>query len=235
MKWKPNRVIFHQISDWNDAYANAPNIPGGERWPAARVQPAQAYRDALQGSGRATLDISYGEGARNRFDLFGPEGRPKGLVVFVHGGFWKALDKNFWSHLARGSVESGYAVVMPQRPGHGETGGPYLEDQRGCDGADYYVAGLATASSIRAAIEYMTLQPFVRRAGVVVVGQSAGAWGVLALASQNPPIRLLVLLIELDGERVEGRLPGGHCGQLRALQIGLTMGVPGLFGNQIVV
>ena len=61
-----NHVIFHQISDWNDAYANAPNIPGGERWPAAWVQPAQAYRDALHGSGRATLDISYGERARNR-------------------------------------------------------------------------------------------------------------------------------------------------------------------------
>ena len=106
-------MIFHQISDWSDAYANAPNIPGGERWPAAWVQPAQAYRDALQGSGRATLDISYGERERNRFDLFRPEGRPKGLVVFVHGGFWKALDKSFWSHLARGSVESGYAVAMP--------------------------------------------------------------------------------------------------------------------------
>jgi len=106
-------VIFHQISDWNDAYANAPNIPGGERWPAAWMQPAQAYRDALQGSGRATLDVPYGERARNRFDLFSPEGRPKGLVVFVHGGFWKALDKSFWSHLARGSVESGYAVAMP--------------------------------------------------------------------------------------------------------------------------
>ncbi|MCA6117453.1 alpha/beta hydrolase [Bradyrhizobium sp. WSM 1738] len=106
-------MIFHQISDWSDAYANAPNIPGGERWPAAWVQPAQAYRDALLGSGRATLDVGYGERERNRFDLFGPEGRPKGLVVFVHGGFWKALDKSFWSHLARGSVESGYAVAMP--------------------------------------------------------------------------------------------------------------------------
>jgi arylformamidase len=106
-------VISHQISDWTDAYANAPNIPGGDRWPAAWVQPAQAYRDALQASDRATLDIGYGEGARNRFDLFRPEGRPKGLVVFVHGGFWKALDKSFWSHLARGPVESGYAVAMP--------------------------------------------------------------------------------------------------------------------------
>jgi acetyl esterase/lipase len=106
-------MIFHQISDWNDAYANGPNIPGGERWPAAWVQPAQAYRDELGGSGRATLDIGYGERPRNRFDLFRPEGQPKGLVVFVHGGFWRALDKSFWSHLARGAVESGYAVAMP--------------------------------------------------------------------------------------------------------------------------
>ena len=113
IEWKAKRVIFNQISDWSDAYANAPNIPGGERWPAAWVQPAQAYRGTLQGNGRATLDVPYGEGARNRFDLFSPEGRPKGLVVFVHGGFWKALDKSFWSHLARGSVESGYAVAMP--------------------------------------------------------------------------------------------------------------------------
>ena len=113
IEWKPNRVIFHQISDWTDAYANAPNIPGGDRWPAAWVQPAQAFRDALLSSGRATLDIGYGERTRNRFDLFRPEGQPKGLVVFVHGGFWKALDKSFWSHLARGPVESGYAVAMP--------------------------------------------------------------------------------------------------------------------------
>ncbi|WP_166294635.1 alpha/beta hydrolase [Bradyrhizobium sp. 26S5] len=106
-------MIFHQVSDWNDAYANAANIPGGERWPGAWVQPAEAYRDELQGTARARLDISYGENARNRFDLFLPQGSPQGLVVFVHGGFWRALDKSYWSNLARGSVDSGYAVAMP--------------------------------------------------------------------------------------------------------------------------
>ena len=34
-------------------------------------------------------------------------------MVFVHGGYWMALDKSFWSHLAGGAVESGYAVAMP--------------------------------------------------------------------------------------------------------------------------
>src|SRR4051794_39390913 len=106
-------MILQQISDWDDAYANGPNIPNGERWPAAWVQPAQAYRDDRQGKGRAKLDLGYGDKARNRFDLFLPEGPPMGLVVFVHGGFWMRLDNSYWSHLARGSVEGGYAVAMP--------------------------------------------------------------------------------------------------------------------------
>jgi len=106
-------MLLQQISDWDDAYANGPNIPGGERWPAAWVQPAQVYRDELQGQARARLDLAYGDKARNRFDLFLPAGSPAGLVVFVHGGFWMRLDKSYWSHLARGSVERGYAVAMP--------------------------------------------------------------------------------------------------------------------------
>ena len=106
-------MIFQSISDWDDAYANAPNIPGGDRWPQAWVAPAQAYRDDLLSKARATLDIAYGDEARNRFDLLRPEGTPRGLVVFVHGGFWMRLDKSYWSHLARGAVERGYAVAMP--------------------------------------------------------------------------------------------------------------------------
>ena len=54
-----------------------------------------------------------GTAPRNRFDLFLPEDAPKGLVVFVHGGYWVRFDKSYWSHLARGSVEHGYAVAMP--------------------------------------------------------------------------------------------------------------------------
>ena len=25
--------MLHTIQDWDNAYANGPNIPGGERWP----------------------------------------------------------------------------------------------------------------------------------------------------------------------------------------------------------
>lgn len=106
-------VFYREITDWDDAYANGPNIPGGERWPEAWVAPARAYRKTLEAAGRAELDIVYGERARNRLDLFLPKSTPKGLVVFIHGGFWLRFDKSYWSHLAAGAVESGYAVSMP--------------------------------------------------------------------------------------------------------------------------
>lgn len=104
----------HQpISDWDDAYANGPHIGGAERWPAAWIEAAKAFREKQAAKGRARLDLAYGDRPRNRFDLFLPEGEAKGLVVFIHGGYWLRFDKSFWSHLARGAVESGFAVAMP--------------------------------------------------------------------------------------------------------------------------
>ena len=42
-----------------------------------------------------------------------PAGAPEGLVVFIHGGYWLRYDQTFFSHLAQGAVESGFAVAMP--------------------------------------------------------------------------------------------------------------------------
>ncbi|MCO5070313.1 MAG: alpha/beta hydrolase [Rhizobiaceae bacterium] len=106
-------MIHRHITDWDDAYANGPNIPGGERWPAAWKEPADAYRQKLTQADRARLDLAYGERPRQRLDVFLPEGTPKGLVVYIHGGYWRAFDKSMWSHLAAGCVDSGYAVAMP--------------------------------------------------------------------------------------------------------------------------
>lgn len=96
-------------TDWDDAYENGRNIPGGSGYPAAWVDPAAAFR----ATANAQLDIAYGTGARHHYDLFLPEGTPKGLFVFVHGGYWVALDKSYWSHLAAGAVARGWAVAMP--------------------------------------------------------------------------------------------------------------------------
>lgn len=106
-------MILHSVSDWDTAYANMPNIPGGENYPEIWASAAQAYRSELESKSRARLSLVYGDGERNRFDLFMPEKEPLGLVIFVHGGYWMRFDAGFWSHLARGSVENGWAVAMP--------------------------------------------------------------------------------------------------------------------------
>jgi dienelactone hydrolase len=109
-------------------------------------------------------------------------------------------------------VERGYAVAVPQRPGHGETGGPYFEAPGSpCENANYVKSGLAVADSIEAAIAYMTRQSFVKRDGIVVVGQSAGGWGALALASRNPKnVAAIVNFAGGRGGRIHNR-PNNNC------------------------
>src|SRR5260370_12520615 len=87
--------------------------------------------------------------------------------------------------LAAFLVARGFAVLVPERPGHGATGGRYLEDQGDCDETDYSGAGRATAEAIVAALNYLRGQSFVRQDGAVILGPSAGAWGALALAGEK--------------------------------------------------
>jgi acetyl esterase/lipase len=100
-----------RVTEWEDAYANAPHIPGGDDYPPRWEVLAREFRAAV--GGRLRSGIPYGEHPRQRFDLFLPEGRPKGLVVFVHGGYWRAFDRGTWSHLAAGPLVHGWAVAIP--------------------------------------------------------------------------------------------------------------------------
>lgn len=102
-----------RITDWDDAYSNGAYIPSGDTYPARWAAQAAAIRDSLAVAGRAALDQPYGEGPRDRYDLFTPATPALGTVVFVHGGYWMAFDKGSWSHLAAGALAHGWAVAMP--------------------------------------------------------------------------------------------------------------------------
>ncbi|MFN6925903.1 MAG: alpha/beta hydrolase [Tabrizicola sp.] len=92
-------------------YANGAFIPGAADYPDRWAREAAAFRESL--AGRAQADVAYGPGHRERLDLFLPEGTPRGVVVFVHGGYWHLFGKTHWSHLAAGPLARGYAVAMP--------------------------------------------------------------------------------------------------------------------------
>ncbi len=97
----------------DDAYDNGGHIAGSEAFPARWQAAARNWIARESRAGRARIALPYGEGAREVFDLFLPDGPPLGLLVFVHGGYWRAFDRSYWSHLAQGAHEKGWAVVMP--------------------------------------------------------------------------------------------------------------------------
>lgn len=93
----------------DDAFANAAHIPGGDAYPEKWAQAAAAFRaQAL-----CELDLPYGETQRQKLDIFHPSRLAKGLVVFIHGGYWLRFDKSYWSHLAAGPLAHGWAVAIP--------------------------------------------------------------------------------------------------------------------------
>jgi dienelactone hydrolase len=124
--------------------------------------------------------------------LYRPAGKPPfPLAVINHGSEEDArvrakMAMPAFPALTAWLLGRGYVVILPERPGHGTTGGLYLESQGPCLFPNYVKAGLGAATSIEAVIDYMTRQDFIRPTGVLVVGNSAGGWGALALASQNP-------------------------------------------------
>ncbi len=159
-----------------------------------RAEPLAGPQGAAQGEFRRQLWLlpSAQPGVLMRSTVFRPPGSgPFPLVVINHGTTQnaerrRALPLPQFETLTPWFVQHGFVVVVPERPGHGATGGAYREDQGGCDDADFARAGLGAAESIAAGLAYMRVQPFVRRSGTILVGQSAGGWATLALASRAP-------------------------------------------------
>ena len=94
-------------------YNNVDFIPGGADAPDRWSADARSFRETEAAIGRARLNVAYGAGERQKLDLFYPAGKPKGLVDFVHGGYWLRFDRAFWSHFSAGFTEAGWVVALP--------------------------------------------------------------------------------------------------------------------------
>jgi len=98
---------------WLDAqYNNRARVPEAarilERWAADSVL-ARAQCDG-------TLDIPYGDAPLETLDVFRPSRRDASgapVFVFIHGGYWRALDKRDQSFIAPALVQAGALVVVP--------------------------------------------------------------------------------------------------------------------------
>jgi arylformamidase len=66
---------------------------------------------------RCNLDVAYGPAALERMDIFHPAlhagQRSKGIMIFIHGGYWRAVDKSDISFVAKAICAQGYTAVLP--------------------------------------------------------------------------------------------------------------------------
>jgi arylformamidase len=97
--------------DYEVEYNNRARVPENPALMAGWARDAAAYREQ-----HAPRRIVYGPGARHVIDLFAgdSQGQDKApLVVFIHGGYWQALDGSWFSHMAGGLNAHGVTVAVP--------------------------------------------------------------------------------------------------------------------------
>lgn len=58
------------------------------------------------------LDLAYGDDPRQRMDFFPAPQRDVPVLAFIHGGYWQALDKHYFSHIAPLFIAAGIAVAV---------------------------------------------------------------------------------------------------------------------------
>jgi arylformamidase len=76
------------------------------------LQWAQASEDARDAHPNQ-CDIAYGDGAMEKLDVFPSKLPGAPVVVFIHGGYWRSLDKSEHSFIAPAFTNQGACVVVP--------------------------------------------------------------------------------------------------------------------------
>jgi arylformamidase len=94
-------------------YSPRTSVPDCDEIFARWTRDAELYRAETLKAGRAELGLSYGDTPRQMIDLFLPAaGENAPLVLFIHGGYWRAFDPSFSSQMARGLNQRGIAVAV---------------------------------------------------------------------------------------------------------------------------
>lgn len=78
-----------------------------ERWKSSSATVRAEAKDA-------TLDVAYGPSGLEKLDIFPAKAQASGrppMLVFIHGGYWRAMDKSDFTYPARSYVEAGITYV----------------------------------------------------------------------------------------------------------------------------
>jgi dienelactone hydrolase len=109
----------------------------------------------------------------------------------------------------------GYAAVVVMRRGYGTSEGSFYESSGRCESADHERAARESARDLRAALRALASHPQVDATRTIVIGQSAGGIGTLALAADPPPG--LKAVVNFAGGR-GSRAPNEICREDRLIE-----------------
>jgi len=148
---------------------------------------------------------------------------PFPLVIMNHGIALGAHERTMFPTVeyraaALWFAERGYVVVSPIRYGASSLDvkdqgifGSVFAHVGSCDNPNFRGPGLAIATLNEWVIDYMSKKKFIQPGKTVVVGQSGGGWGSIALASLNPSSVQAIVTFEAGrGGRVDGK-PNNNC------------------------
>ena len=135
----------------------------------------------------------------------------------VHRGFFPLVE---FRDAAMWFARRGYMVVAPSGPGYGAAAihapehglfSVFFSKVGKCSNPNFRDAGLAYAKLSLWIIEYMSTLKRIEPGNVIVIGQSAGGWGSIALSSVNPPqVKAVITFAAGRGGRVDGK-PHNNC------------------------
>jgi arylformamidase len=95
---------------WLDSMYNNRNlVPDYATYFDNWVQTSKAVRSSQP----CTLDVAYGKAGGEKLDVFAGAAKDAPVVVFIHGGYWRSLDKSDHSFVAPAFTKQGACVVVP--------------------------------------------------------------------------------------------------------------------------
>lgn len=164
---------------------------------------------------------------------------PAPLVIMNHGAMPRAdirpqlMPLPCQAEPVRWFTARGHVVAMPMRRAHGASTGDWAESFGPCEDPDFLGVGRETARDIRAALVALLGAPGIAPDGAIILGESAGGWGSIALAAEG--VTGVAAVVNVAGGR--GGWAGGrartNCAAARLVeniaQFGATARLPMLW------
>jgi dienelactone hydrolase len=163
---------------------------------------------------------------------------PYPLAIMNHGVSLDPVQRVFFPLVefrdaAMWFARRGYLVVAPSGPGYGAAGvespeaglfSLFFSKIGKCVNPNFRDAGAAAAQLNLWIIDYMTELKRIVPDHVIVVGQSAGGWGSIALSSFNPPkVRAIITFAAGRGGRVDNK-PNNNCAPDKLVEAAAAFG-----------